>query len=237
MAFVMTYHQHGAQKHPTVGWLKSLIEHPSEVLDKLDARHWSERQLVLLCMQTTDTSIDLYWKDGMLRSRHGSGPAPSVHIPVVEAFADRLARKMHGEQAALLTEVLNRTASAHFIGGITIGERADQGVVDPDQRAFGYPGLHVMDGSVMPANPGVKSTLMITALAERAMSLWPNKGDADPRPPLGSGYRADQGGHAAQARRPEGCTGRAAPGCKEGQRHPAVSLLTGTAPINRGDPG
>jgi cholesterol oxidase len=140
-------------------------------------------------MQTSDTSIDLYWKDGMLRSRHGVGPAPSTHIPVVEAFADRLARKMHGEQAALWTEVLNRTASAHFIGGITIGERADQGVVDPYQRAFGYPGLHVMDGSVMPANPGVNPTLMITALAERAMSLWPNKGDTDPRAALGSAYQ------------------------------------------------
>ena len=61
-------------------------------------------------------------------------------------------------------------------------------VVDPYQRAFGYPGLHVMDGSVMPANPGVNPSLMITALAERAMSVWPNKGEADPRPPLGSGY-------------------------------------------------
>jgi cholesterol oxidase len=29
---------------------------------------------------------------------------------------------------------------------------------------------------------------MITALTERAMSLWPNKRDADTRPPLGSGY-------------------------------------------------
>jgi len=45
-----------------------------------------------------------------------------------------------------------------------------------------------MDGSVMPANPGVNPSLMITALAERAMSFWPNKGDADSRPPLGSGY-------------------------------------------------
>ena len=26
------------------------------------------------------------------------------------------------------------------------------------------------------------------ALAERAMSLWPNKADVDTRPPLGSGY-------------------------------------------------
>jgi cholesterol oxidase len=53
---------------------------------------------------------------------------------------------------------------------------------------FGQPGLHVMDGSVMPANPGVNPSLSITALVERAISLWPNKGDQDTRPPLGSGY-------------------------------------------------
>jgi len=188
MAFLMTYHQHAAQKHPVEGWLKELIEHPSNVLGHMDARHWSERQAVLLCMQTSDTAIELYWKDDMLRSRHGSSQAPSAHILVVEDFADRLARKMHGEQGALWFEVVNRTASAHFIGGMPIGESADKGVVDPYQRAFGYPGLHVMDGSAMPANPGVNPSLMITALAERAMSLWPNKGDADPRPPLGSGY-------------------------------------------------
>jgi cholesterol oxidase len=189
MAFALTYHQHGEQKHPVQGWLKTLVEHPSKVLDKLDPRHWSERQVVLLCMQTSDTSIDLYLKDGILRSRHGGGPAPSVHIPVVEEFADRMAKKMHGEQSALWSEVLKRTASAHFIGGITIGESASHGVVDPYHRVFGYSGLHVMDGSVMPANPGVNPSLMITALAERAMSLWPNKGDLDARAPLGSSYK------------------------------------------------
>jgi hypothetical protein len=45
------------------------------------------------------------------------------------------------------------------------------------------------DGSVMPANPGVNPSLTITALAERAMSFWPNKGGADSRPSLGSGYK------------------------------------------------
>ena len=59
--------------------------------------------------------------------------------------------------------------------------------VDPYLRVFGQPGLHVMDGCVMPANPGVNPSLTITALAERAMSLWPKQGDADTRPPLGSG--------------------------------------------------
>ena len=48
----------------------------------------------MLCMQTTDTSIELCWHDDTLRSWQGSGTPPSVHIPVVEDFADRLAQKM-----------------------------------------------------------------------------------------------------------------------------------------------
>lgn len=143
----------------------------------------------MLCMQTTDTSIDLYFKDGILRSRHGSGDPPPTHIPAADEFAKRLAAKIGGLESALDFEVINRTASAHFIGGIPIGNSAEKGVVDPYQRVFGHAGLHVMDGSVMPANPGVNPSLTILALAERAMSFWPNKGDADPRPSLGSGYQ------------------------------------------------
>jgi cholesterol oxidase len=142
----------------------------------------------MLCMQTTDTSIEVYWHDGLLRSRHGSGSAPSVHIPVVEDFVDRMAKKMDSGEGALRFEAINKTASAHFVGGIPIGDSPESGAVDPYHRVFGQPGLHVMDGSVMHANPGVNPSLMITALVERAMSLWPNKGTVDQRPPLGSGY-------------------------------------------------
>jgi cholesterol oxidase len=186
-ALLGTYHQHGEQQHPFEAWLKELVEHPAEVLSISDPRHWSERSFVALCMQTTDTSIDLYWHDGLLRSRP-SGTPPSVHIPVVEEFVDRVAKKLDSGEGALLTEVINRNASAHFVGGIPIGDSRESGAVDPYLRLFGQPGLHVMDGSVMPANPGVNPSLMITALAERAMSLWPNKGDVDSRPPLGRGY-------------------------------------------------
>jgi cholesterol oxidase len=186
-ALLGTYHQHGEQQHPTLSWLKELFAHPAEVLSPANPRHWSERSFVALCMQTSDTSIELYWHDGILRSKP-SGTPPSVHIPVIEDFVDRLATKLGGSEAALLTEVINRNASAHFVGGIPIGNSAESGAVDPYLRVFGQPGLHVMDGSVMPANPGVNPSLMITALVERAMSLWPNKGDMDARPPLGSGY-------------------------------------------------
>jgi cholesterol oxidase len=187
-ALLGTYHQHGEQQRPTASWLKELLEHPSEAVAHADPRHWSERSFVALCMQTTDTSIELYWHDGLLRSMPSGNP-PSVHIPVVEDFVDRVARKLGSSEAALLTEVINRNASAHFVGGIPIGDSGETGAVDPYLRMFGQPGLHVMDGSVMPTNPGVNPSLTITALTERAMSLWPNKGDVDTRPPLGSGYQ------------------------------------------------
>jgi cholesterol oxidase len=46
-----------------------------------------------------------------------------------------------------------------------------------------------VDGSAVSANLGVNPALTITAQAERAMALWPNRGDADPRPPLGEPYQ------------------------------------------------
>ena len=69
-----------------------------------------------------------------------------------------------------------------------IGLTPEDGVIDPYHRVYGYPGLHIVDGSTITANLGVNPSLTITAQAERAMSLWPNKGEADPRPEQGREY-------------------------------------------------
>jgi cholesterol oxidase len=78
--------------------------------------------------------------------------------------------------------------TAHFIGGCVIGDSPGTGVVDPYLRLYGYPGLHVVDGAALSANLGVNPSLSITAQAERAAALWPNRGEPDPRPPLGAHY-------------------------------------------------
>lgn len=189
MAFLSTHHTMGTEGRRTLAWLKEFLKHPMQVAAIDDPRGWSERCVILLCMQTRDESIDLYWKNGGLHSRQGTGAKPPACIPSANEVLRRLAGRMGGREAGSWFEVVNRNATAHFIGGVGIGETAESGVVDPYQRAFGHPGLHVVDGSVMPANPGVNPSLTITALAERAMSFWPNKGEADPRPPLGSRYR------------------------------------------------
>ena len=99
-----------------------------------------------------------------------------------------MAELMGGTAGGTIGEPFNRPLTAHFIGGCAIGASAESGVIDPYQRVYGHPGLHVVDGSAISANLGVNPSLSITAQAERAMAFWPNHGDADPRPPLGSPY-------------------------------------------------
>jgi cholesterol oxidase len=86
-------------------------------------------------------------------------------------------------------ELFNIPLTAHFIGGCPIGTDESHGVIDPYHRVHNYPGLSIVDGSAITANLGVNPSLTITAQAERAFSLWPNKGETDPRPPQEAGYR------------------------------------------------
>ena len=72
--------------------------------------------------------------------------------------------------------------------GCVIGADDESGVIDPYQRVYGHPGLHVVDGAAISANLGVNPSLTITAQAERAIAAWPNKGEPDPRPALGDAY-------------------------------------------------
>jgi cholesterol oxidase len=53
---------------------------------------------------------------------------------------------------------------------VPFGRDAQEGVIGLDCQVHNYPGLYVVDGSIVPANPGVNPSLTITALAEYAMS-------------------------------------------------------------------
>ncbi|WP_410650823.1 GMC oxidoreductase [Amycolatopsis sp. cmx-4-54] len=156
-------------------------------------RRWSERMVGLLVMQTLNNSVTTYTKRGLLGRRmttkQGIGEPNPEWIPAGHEVTRRVADKIGGLAQGAWTDLANIPITGHFIGGCAIGDSAETGVVDPYQRVHGHPGLHIADGSAISANLGVNPSLTITAQAERAMSLWPNKGEADPRPPLGSPYR------------------------------------------------
>ena len=97
-------------------------------------------------------------------------PNPTF-IPLANDATERLARKIGGTaQSSIFEAAANIPSTAHILGGAIIAAGPEDGVVDRDQRVFGYRNLLVCDGSVVPANPGVNPSLTITALAEHAMS-------------------------------------------------------------------
>jgi cholesterol oxidase len=170
------------------------LRHPAIALRSLSKVRWSERTIIGLVMQTSDNSLTTYRKrrgpgKGRLTARQGHGTPNPVHIPEGAAAARLLAEEINGFAGSNIGEATERPMTAHFLGGCPIGADAASGVIDPYHRLFGHPGIHVVDGSAVSANLGVNPSLTITAQAERAMALWPNKGEPDPRPAQGTGYR------------------------------------------------
>jgi cholesterol oxidase len=100
-----------------------------------------------------------------------------------------LADELTGEAFGSYADVAEIPFTSHVLGGCVVGDSPDTGVVDAYHRVHGHPGLHIVDGSAVTANLGVNPALTLTAQAERAMSLWPNKGQDDPRPEPGARYR------------------------------------------------
>jgi cholesterol oxidase len=166
------------------------LRHPRTFARSLSVRHWSERTVIALVMQSLDNSITVSRnRRGRLVSRQGHGTPNPTWIPAANRTARRMAELIDGDPGGTVGELVDMPMTAHFIGGCAIGQSADSGVIDPYQRLYGYPGLHVVDGSALSANLGVNPSLTITAQAERAMAFWPNRDETDPRPAPGEPYR------------------------------------------------
>lgn len=182
----------GTRRLPWGVIARALAAHPVQALRALDLRRWSERTVIALVMQSHNNSLQTKAKRGLtgrtrMVSAIGHGSASPVRIPLGHQVAKRLAQVIGGRPVGNWGELLGMPITAHFLGGCVLGASPASGVVDAWHRVFGHAGLHIVDGSAVPANPGANPSLTITALAERAFAYWPNLGDEDPRPPLGSG--------------------------------------------------
>jgi cholesterol oxidase len=189
MGLLQTVSTDGASGTPRWRQLLQFVRrHPIRTARLLSVRHWSERTVILLVMQTLDNSLTTYRRRGRLTSRYGHGAPNPTFIPAGFQASHRTAQHIGGTAGSTWGELFEIPITAHFLGGCPMGATAADGVIDAYHRVHGYPGLSVVDGSAVSANLGVNPALTITALAERAFALWPNEGDADQRPAAGQGY-------------------------------------------------
>ncbi len=166
-------------KNPFIRMLKvftDIITHPIKNLRTYFVWNWSKKTQILLFMQTLDST--LRFSPGILgmKSAMEQGKSPTAFIPEAKDLAGRYAKLVNGKPMALLTEtLLGIPTTAHILGGAVMGKDIDEGVIDKDNRVFGYENMFICDGSMISANPGVNPALSITALSERAMSKIPPK--------------------------------------------------------------
>jgi cholesterol oxidase len=154
---------------------------------------WAQRTTILLVMQTEDNRFQLRLGRSLFtgfKKNLVSLPDEVANIPsslqVAHNVTKRFSEKTDGIPAMSISEgLLGIPFTAHILGGCPMGSNSEEGVIDVKGRVHGYPGLFVVDGSIIPANPGINPSLTITAMAEYVMSQVEPKEGAQVRPPLG----------------------------------------------------
>jgi cholesterol oxidase len=63
--------------------------------------------------------------------------------------------------------IQKRVITVHPLGGAPMGRDSTEGVCDEYGEVFGYPGLHVMDGALLPGPVGANPSFTIAAVADR----------------------------------------------------------------------
>ncbi len=182
-------------------WLRffgNAIRHPLRLARSLWPFGTAKRGIYLLVMQTLDNSIALrlrrkwtrLWRRA-LDTHTGEGEGVPSYIPLGNEVARTFAAEVDGvAQSSILEVLFDVPTTAHILGGATVADAPERGVVDHAHEAFGHPGLYVVDGAAVPANLGVNPSLTITALAERAMSLVPAKPGATVRTAVDPAWEA-----------------------------------------------
>ncbi len=159
--------------------LGHMISKPGKVLPWLFKYKWASRSVILLVMQTFDNSMRMTYRKGLFSGLkikpEGAGKVPA-YIDAGQKVANAFAAKTNGFSQNGITEIaFNMSTTAHILGGTPMGTDASNGVINDKMEVFNYPNMYIIDGSVIPGNPGVNPSLTITALAEYAMDQIPEK--------------------------------------------------------------
>tara|TARA_B100000029_G_scaffold92901_1_gene82831 strand:+ start:4566 stop:6158 length:1593 start_codon:yes stop_codon:yes gene_type:complete len=166
-----------------ITWLFRIIRYPNKFIKNIFPYKWSEKTLILLVMQPIDNFLKLnykrrWWRIGgySMNSNSKTGKKIPSFIPVGEEVAKKISNINKGDQLTTYMDALfGIPTTAHILGGACIGKNEESGVVNERFEVYNYPNLYVIDGSVIPSNLGVNPSLTITAMAEYAMSLLPEK--------------------------------------------------------------
>ena len=172
--------------------LWQVLRHPIDFVSIKILPGVARRTTVLITMQTKDNvmrvklgrNLFTLFRRDLVCERDEKSPIDAA-VEVAHRMTRMLAKKVDSIPQGMVNEsLLNIPSTGHFMGGVPFSEGAEDGVVGVNCEVHNYPGLYVVDGSIIPANPGINPSLTITALAEYAMDRIPPKDGAHVRKPF-----------------------------------------------------
>ena len=170
-----------------IRWGISVVRSPFQFITNFFPFGWAKKTIILLVMQPLNNYLKLtyksrWWRLGKfsMNSLSNTGEEIPSHIPIGEKTAKNIMKKTGGiVMSTYMDSIFGIPTTAHILGGACLSKNIDSGVVDENFEIFNYPDLYVIDGSAIPSNLGVNPSLTITAMAEYAMSKFPEKDKKD----------------------------------------------------------
>ncbi|MGZ3770037.1 MAG: GMC oxidoreductase [Bdellovibrio sp.] len=99
----------------------------------------------------------------------------TLHFQRLRTEMKKIAKKMGGIFIDDPLTYLDKVIAVHPLGGCPMGDSSETGFVAPNGEVYGYPGLYVVDGSIIPTSVGPNPALTIAAIAEMIAAQIPPK--------------------------------------------------------------
>jgi len=158
----------------TLKLIGNTLRQPHKFLKTIFNFNWSENMVIFLVMQTLDNAMSMVWKKSLFGGRtsiknKGNEKVPS-YIAIGQKVMHKYAEEVNGIAQNIILEVMfNKATTAHILGGIPMSINPEKGVVNDYLEVHNYPGMYIIDGSIIQNNPGVNPSFSILAMAEYAM--------------------------------------------------------------------
>jgi cholesterol oxidase len=145
----------------------------------LDRAEFTKRCFLILGMGRDKPDGEIQLRDDNQPIIRWKMKDSKLHFDRVRAEMRKIAKILKGFNFEVPLIHLDKVIAVHPLGGCPMGISREQGVVSPNGEVFGYPGLYVVDGSILPTSTGPNPSLTIAAVAEHIAEQIPTLKNKD----------------------------------------------------------
>jgi cholesterol oxidase len=164
--FKKLFHLEGAHEELNVG---------DDMAVAIDRADFLRRAFVLLGMGRDRSDGEISLREDNEAILRWKLKGSELHYSRLRDQMKKISQKLGGIFIDNPLTPLQKVIAVHPLGGCPMGDSEDTGFVNTKGEVFGYEGLYVVDGSIIPTSIGPNPSLTIAALAEYFAEQIPEK--------------------------------------------------------------